>query len=233
MLNAFYLSTENLKGHLFNLDESESHHAHNVFRLGPGDGIYLLNGKGSAYEAIIEKFDNGIISGRIRKTFEQMGENSNEIIIVPAILKRNRFERLIEKATELGVKEIHPVLSENCVINKINLERCNKIILSAAKQCQRSYFPKILEPQSIIQWLKHPKEQCFAGSLNSNVSLKEFKFKSNSPIFVLIGPEGGFSLKEIGTMKEVGTRLFSLGERRLRAETAAQASLSILNEILE
>tara|TARA_Y100001970_G_scaffold280982_1_gene390859 strand:- start:608 stop:1309 length:702 start_codon:yes stop_codon:yes gene_type:complete len=232
MPNAFFLRPDNLNGNSFTLDKKESHHASHVFRLGPGDMISLLNGEGLGYEAIIEAVDKGIIYGRVESLTEQMGENSNEIIIAPAIIKRDRFEGLIEKATELGVKEIHPLLTERCTKKTINIERCKKIIVASAKQCQRSHFPNIHKPKPIIHWLKESREQCFAGIVDSTNRLTNFKYNKKMPIHVVIGPEGDFSLKELDSMKHAGVKLFSLGNRRLRAETAAQASLSILNELL-
>ena len=94
-----------------------------------------------------------------------MGENSIEIIIAPALLKRDRFESLIEKATELGVKEIHPLVAEHCIKKTVNIERCKKIIIASSKQCQRSHFPVIKEPNMIAKWLNTPRAQCFAEGL--------------------------------------------------------------------
>ena len=232
MPNAFFLSPNNLHGKLFSLDEKESHHASHVFRLGPGDMISLLDGEGFGYHGIIEKEDDGIICGRIEKTFQHLGENKSRMIIVPALLKRDRFEVLIEKATELGVKEIQPILTERCIKRKINMERCQKIIRSSSKQCQRSHFPIIHEPVEIIDWLSEPKKQCFAGMIGTKDRLTNFKYDKDISVSILIGPEGDFSNQELEQMKTAGVKLFSLGNRRLRAETAAQASLSILNELL-
>tara|TARA_B100001027_G_C16170679_1_gene286825 strand:+ start:24 stop:725 length:702 start_codon:yes stop_codon:yes gene_type:complete len=233
MYNAFFVSPDNLSGNSFSLDRRESHHAFHVFRLGPGNMISLLDGKGLGYKAIIERIEGGIVHGRIEKLIDQMGENSNKIIIVPALLKRDRFEGLIEKATELGVKEIHPLVSENCIKKTVNIERCKKIIIASAKQCQRSYFPAIKEPNTMVKWLNKPREQCFAGIIGTKRRLKKFKYNKNLPIYILIGPEGDFSFKELNLLKKVGVKLFSLGNRRLRSETAAQATLSILNEFLD
>ena len=233
MSNAFFINPDNLNGNSFSLDKRESHHASNVFRLGPGDMISLLNGKGLGYKAIIDRMEGGSVHGRIEKLIDQMGENSIEIIIAPALLKRDRFEGLIEKATELGVKEIHPLVAEHCIKRTVNIERCKKIIIASAKQCQRSHFPIIKEPNTMVKWLNKPREQCFAGITVTKSRLKKFKYNKNLPIYILIGPEGDFSVKELDLLKEVGARLFSLGNRKLRAETAAQAALSILNEFLD
>ena len=233
MYNSFFISPDNLSGNSFFLDKRESHHVSHVFRLGPGDMISLLDGKGLGYEAIIERMEGGIVHGRIEKLIDQMGENSNEIIIAPALLKRDRFEGLIEKATELGVKEIHPIVAEHCIKKTVNIERCKRIIIASAKQCQRSYFPIIKEPNTMAKWLNKPREQCFAGIIGAKSRLKKFKYNKNLPIYILIGPEGDFSPIELYLLRKAGVKLFSLGNRKLRAETAAQSTLSILNEFLD
>ena len=85
----------------------------------------------------------------------------------------------------------------------------------------------------IAKWLNTPRAQCFAGIIGAKSRLKKFKFNKNLPIYILIGPEGDFSYKELNLLKEAGVKLFSLGNRKLRAETAAQATLSILNEFFD
>ena len=184
MSNAFFISPDNLNGNSFSLDKRESHHASHVFRLGPGDMISLLNGKGLGYKAIIERIEGGIVHGRIEELIDQMGENSIEIIIAPALLKRERFEGLIEKATELGVKEIHPLVAEHCTKRTVNIERCKKIIIASAKQCQRSYFPVIKEPNTMVKWLNKPREQCFVGVIGAKSRLKKFNYNKNLPIYL-------------------------------------------------
>ncbi len=233
MPNAFFLEPDNLNGNSFSLDESESHHASHVFRLQPGDPIALLNGEGLGFQGVIEKNSNGIVSGKIQKKLKSLGENNSKIIIAPSILKRDRFESLIEKATELGVRQIDPILTDRCVKRTLNLERCKKIVMSAAKQCQRSYFPMVCQPTKLLAWLDKPDHrQCFAGMMGTSKQLSDYQFDNKIPVSVLIGPEGDFSDNEIEHMNKKRVKFFSLGSRRLRADTAAQASLSILNELL-
>ena len=233
MPNAFFLEPDNLNGNSFSLDESESHHASHVFRLQPGDPIALLNGEGLGFQGVIENNSNGIVSGIIQKKLKSLGENDSKIIIAPSILKRDRFESLIEKATELGVRQINPILTDRCVKRTLNLERCKKIVMSAAKQCQRSYFPMVCQPTKLLAWLDKPgHRQCFAGMMGTSKQLSDYQFDNKIPVSVLIGPEGDFSDNEIVQMNKKRVKFFSLGSRRLRADTAAQASLSILNELL-
>ena len=85
----------------------------------------------------------------------------------------------------------------------------------------------------MAKWLNEPRKQCFAGVIGARSRLKKFKYNNKLPIYILIGPEGDFSVKELHLLKEFGVKLFSLGNRKLRAETAAQATFSILNEFLD
>ena len=105
--------------------------------------------------------------------------------------------------------------------------------MSAAKQCQRSYFPMVCQPTKLLAWLdKLDHRQCFAGMMGTSKQLSDYQFDNKIPVSVLIGPEGDFSDNEIEHMNKKRVKFFSLGSRRLRADTAAQASLSILNELL-
>ena len=116
----FYVDPKNVIGTTFILDEEESHHITQVFRLELGSVVYLLNGIGSSYRATISSINGGIVSGEIEDTLESFGENKIHIRVAPAIIKRNRFENLLEKVTELGAKEIQPLLTDRSIKRTIN-----------------------------------------------------------------------------------------------------------------
>ena len=103
--------------------------------------------------------------------------------------------------------------------------------MSASKQCQRSNFPIIYRPTDISSWLNGLEGQCFAGIQHAKHHLSDLKIAKDQVINVMIGPEGDFSDKELDIMKDKGVMFYSLGIRRLRTETAAQSTLSILNEL--
>ncbi|MFN7170445.1 MAG: RsmE family RNA methyltransferase, partial [Candidatus Omnitrophota bacterium] len=159
--------------------------------------------------------------------------------LVQAIPKKEKMDLIVEKATELGVEEIIPVVTERSVVrpdkekrNRL-LERWRKVSLSATKQSRRLFLPKISEVKKFSQILR---EIPFSASLiipcleEKNLSLKELdwnKFKED--IYIFIGPEGDFSPEEISLAKERGAISVSLGEAVLRTETAAIYILSIFN----
>lgn len=229
---AFYINPSNIQNKIFSLCEKESYHAAKVLRLKLGDTIVLVDGKSQGYFGLIEEIKSKVITGSIKKTLKNFGENQNIINISPGLLKKNRFEILLEKATELGVKEIHPIIMERSVKTSINIDRCNKILISAAKQSRRSFFPILHQPKD-LQTLLNSNEgfKYYACHLNADFTLFSYKSALRYPSNVIIGPEGGFSKTETNIMKNKRVSFFHLGNRRLRAETAAISSITLFNEL--
>jgi len=226
----FYVDPGNVKNSTFSLSRSESFHAVNVMRLKQGESIILIDGQGTGYYGSITNINVHSIIGVIEKTISMFGENKFTVNIAPSIIKRNRFETLIEKATELGVKSIQPIIMQHSVKKTINMERCKKIIRSAIKQCKRSYFPILKEPVSLLLWLQQLNGQYFAGLQTASSTLSSLDFHSSKPVNIIIGPEGDFTSSEIDAMKLAGVQFFSLGNRRLRSETAMLSTISIVSE---
>ena len=146
---AFHVKQINIKNGMFSLSKDESKHALKVLRLKMGDKILLVDGKSKGYFGTINDINSKKLSGTVDKVLENFGENQNIVHISPGLIKKNRFEILLEKATELGVKEIHPIIMERSVLKSINMDRCKKILISSAKQCRRSFFPIIHEPKKV------------------------------------------------------------------------------------
>jgi len=227
---AFYVNPLNVNGSTFQLDKAESNHATRVLRLKKGDEICLLNGAGIGYHAKINSIEKNV-SGTIKESIPDLGENKYSVNLASALIKRDRFELMLEKATELGVNEIQPLMLERCVKKTMNFERSQKIVISSAKQCCRSRFPMLHEPIDMKKLLKNSDGQFISGLMGADKSLSELELDKN--VTVIIGPEGDFTENEIGQMKNAGVLFFNLGGRRLRAETAALNSLAVLNELFD
>ena len=227
---AFYVNPLNVNGSTFQLDKAESNHATRVLRLKKGDEICLLNGAGIGYHAKIKSVEKNV-SGTIKESIPDLGENKCSVNLATALIKRDRFELMLEKATELGVNEIQPLMLERCVKKTMNFERSQKIVISSAKQCCRSRFPVLHEPINMKKLLKNSDGQFISGLIGAEKSLSELELDKN--VTVIIGPEGDFTENEIGQMKNAGVLFFNLGGRRLRAETAALNSLAVLNELFD
>lgn len=229
---AFHVKPNNISNGRFSLCEDESKHALRVLRLKIGDSIILIDGRSMGYIGEIRKVNKKELSGTIKKVVKNLGENKNTIHISPALFKKSRFEILLEKATELGVKEIHPIVMNRSVFETIDLDRCKKILIASAKQCRRSFIPIIHEPKSLESLFKtKTKYTHYACHIDADLDLLPSNIPSIFPINVIIGPEGGFSENELGLMEEKGIVFFSLGNRRLRSETAAITSLVLLNRM--
>ena len=227
---AFYVNPLNVNGSTFQLDKAESNHATRVLRLKKGDEICLLDGAGIGYHAKIKSIEKNV-SGTIKESIPDLGENKCSVNLASALIKRDRFELMLEKATELGVNEIQPLMLERCVKKTMNFERSQKIVISSAKQCCRSRFPTLHEPIDMKKLLKNSDGQFISGLMGADKSLSELELDKN--VTVIIGPEGDFTENEIGQMKNAGVLFFNLGGRRLRAETAALNSLAVLNELFD
>ena len=227
---AFYVNPFNVNGSTFQLDKAESNHATRVLRLKKGDEICLLDGAGIGYHAKIKSIEKNV-SGTIKESIPDLGENKCSVNLASALIKRDRFELMLEKATELGVNEIQPLTLKRCVKKTMNFERSQKIVISSAKQCCRSRFPVLHEPIDIKKLLKNSDGQFISGLMGADKSLSELELDKN--VTVIIGPEGDFTENEIGQMKNAGVLFFNLGGRRLRAETAALNSLAVLNELFD
>jgi 16S rRNA (uracil1498-N3)-methyltransferase len=150
--------------------------------------------------------------------------------LCPALLKKDRFDLVLEKATELGVRAIRPVITRRCVADKLNLERARAIVTEAAEQCARTALPVLDEPVKFDAMLADwPPERAlfFADELGGAPAAEAFAAHSD-PAALLIGPEGGFDDAERTTIRaHRAARPISLGPRILRGETAAIAASAL------
>ena len=214
----------------FTLSDDESHHAKHVLRLKLGHKIWLIDGKGTAYTGEITSL-NGSTKGRIHETFSGEGENPWYLHLAIAVLKKSRFEFLIEKATELGVNKISIIRMDRCGKQVIQASRLKKLISSAAKQCGRSVFPKIEEYSSLTNFIDQSTENIVAANWAGKLSLSNYLSPGFESLFcILVGPEGDFSVNELDVLNQNKIPMVTLGSRRLRSETAGIYALSAMNE---
>jgi len=214
----------------FTLSQEETHHAKRVLRLNKGNKVWLTDGDGHAYEAEIQSV-NGAISGKINTTHPNFGENLCEMHFAMGIIKKRRLELVIEKITELGVTSISLIRMEKSGQYKTQINRLKKIILSAAKQSCRSVFPAVFEFPNLKQFLTQNKHHLVAAHVDGRHSISHYLAENPHPVNgVIIGPEGDFSPSEMTLLKKHKINTVSLGQRRLRSETAGIYALSSMNE---
>ncbi len=219
----------------YTLNEEESQHCQRVLRLGIGDTVNLVDGKGTMFVAAIISVTKKTVVVEITNRQEQYGKRDYRLHIAIAPTKNiERFEWFLEKATEIGVDEISPICCEHSERKIIKEDRLNKIIIAAMKQSLKAYRPQLNPLRSISDLLK--AETSPNKLIAHCVVDEERKFiadlvKPAQSYLVLIGPEGDFSAKEIALALKSGCRAVTLGASRLRTETAGLAACFELNHI--
>ena len=218
-MHLFYDPTIDVLAKTHILNEEESKHACKVMRLVIGNEIAILNGKGVEFIAkIVEAHPKHCKVEIISKTEELKPNYDLHIAIAPTKII-DRIEWFLEKATEIGITEITPLICSNSERKIIKEERLEKILIAAMKQSKRLFLPKLNPLTEISSFIKqHPKgliAHCYEGDKSSISEVFETK---NSPI--LIGPEGDFSMKEVEIALNSGYKTITLGKNRLRTETA-------------
>jgi 16S rRNA (uracil1498-N3)-methyltransferase len=207
----------------FSFDKEESRHIIKVLRKKDSDILHVTNGLGLLFETEITlASDNKCIVEVL--SIKKSPEPKFRLHLAVAPTKMNdRFEWFLEKATEIGIQEITPIICDRSERKVINLERFEKIILSAMKQSNETYLPKLNEAISFKEFIKQKNDglQLIAHCEETDKkSLKEV-LKPNENVTILIGPEGDFSDKEIALALENNFQPVMLGNTRLRTETAA------------
>ena len=215
------------------LDREESHHCTRVLRLKENDEIILIDGKGTFVRAVLVHSSEKKTQYRIIDQIENYNKLPYNLHLAVAPTKNiDRFEWFIEKATEIGVSEITPLLCEKSERKMVKKDRLEKLIIAAAKQSQKAYFPKLNEMQVFNDFLSGNKQyrgekliaHCEDGEKRSLHSLK-----LKERIIMCIGPEGDFSNKEIQSAIHSGFQPVTFGKSRLRTETAAVYACSAIN----
>jgi 16S rRNA (uracil1498-N3)-methyltransferase len=203
------------------LTTEESYHAFRVLRMSVGDDIKITDGKGVFYQGQITSIDSKTCVFKIN-THEKTPKKNYHIHIAIAPTKNaDRIEWFVEKAIEIGVDEISFILCKNSERKVLNLERIEKIAVSAMKQSQQAWMPLLHPLRPFSEILKQPGDQRFIGHVDSSnpIHLKAIA-KPNKSYLVLIGPEGDFGNEELNAALQAGFEKVSLGENRLRTETA-------------
>ena len=146
--------------------------------------------------------------------------------------EKNAMEIILQKATELGIKKIIPIISERTEVKEINFERANKIVIEATEQSNQLEPPQISEILNLKDFLKINKNKIFFADINSDYSLEKKDFKEGETVTVLVGPEGDFSPAERELILNGSTTVpFSLSKNILRTDTAVISAISLVNFI--
>jgi len=232
-MDCFFVDKTDVHGMSLVLRDEEARHLFRVLRKRVGDHIKAVDGVDTMYEAAIVRIDRDEVECDIVDAAKNVNEPKLEIALAVALLKNpSRTDFLVEKAVELGVRTIIPMLTERTIPAHEKHARLEKIALSAVKQCGRCYLPKITDLMEFnvlaghaqgysLRLIPHEKteQSQFVGALMQH-------HPNVKSVLLMIGPEGGFTEQEIDLASANQFIPISLGPRRLRTETAAISALS-------
>jgi 16S rRNA (uracil1498-N3)-methyltransferase len=209
---------------------NQAHYLSRVMRVGIGDSVILCDDITGEWAAQVESLDKREV---VLDPVECLRprEQVPDFWLCAALLKRDRFDLVLEKATELGVRRVQPVLARRCVADRLNAERVRAVMTEAAEQCARTALPELSETAKLEALLRDwPAERAlfFADELGGEPAVAAFAAAGNGPAALLIGPEGGFEEPERQAIRALPqARPISLGPRILRGETAAIAASAL------
>ena len=217
------------EGLAIQIDGNQAHYLSRVMRVSAGDTVILCDNQTGEWAAeVIDVGKRAIVLSTMSQLRER--QNSPDLWLCPALLKKDRFDLVLEKATELGVSEIHPVITRRCVADKLNLDRAQSIVTEAAEQCARTALPNLAEPVKLDALMRDwPTDRIlfFADEQGGDPAADAFCFR-DGPAAILIGPEGGFDDAERAAIRALANaKAISLGPRILRGETASIAAVSV------
>lgn len=211
------------------VEGQQAHYLTRVMRAGEGDAVILCDdatGEWAARVAAAGKREVLLVPERRLRTREQVPD----FTLCAALLKKPNFDLVLEKATELGVRRIQPVITRRCVADALNAERARTIVTEAAEQCARTALPAIAAPVKLEALLRDwPADRAlfFADETGGAPAAQAFA-EQPDPAALLIGPEGGFDEAERAAVRALAqARAISLGPRILRGETAAIAATAL------
>lgn len=224
-------------GRRIELTESAAHHARDVLRLREGDRIAVFN-NGSEFAATIVNIGKRGVSVEIGAAIEPLPESPLRVVLGQAISAGEKMDFTLQKAVELGVHAIQPLVSERSVV-KLSVERAEKrlahwqgVVISAAEQSGRSHVPTVTAVRPLRDWLSTKPADTLGIMLAPHAPTRLVQLEPpRDEIWLLIGPEGGFSEAESAATLAAGFAAAALGPRTLRTETAALTTLAAMQAL--
>ncbi len=228
----FYTPPSCITGNELRIEGDELTHVERVLRKKAGDVVHVTDGAGTVYTVTLIEVRKHSARCRITDRHPGLHEPSRDVMLGVALLKNpSRYDMLVEKGTELGVNAFVPLLTERTVQQHARSNRWHSIALSAMKQSCRCWLPTVAEATPLAEFVRSAPASAVRIILHEKsggVDLRLIDHAAARSVILCIGPEGGFSEQEIALAVEGGFEQASLGERRLRTETAALAASALL-----
>lgn len=207
----------------------QAHYLGKVMRVGAGDAVVLCDNQTGEWLARVSEAGKRDLVLEVERQMRPL-EAVPDLWLCAALLKKQAFDWVLEKATELGVRHVHPVITRRCVADKLNAERATTIMTEAAEQCARTALPALADPVKLEALLRDwpaGRALFFADEQGGDPAAAAFA-AHDGPAALLVGPEGGFDESERAAIRaHPAARAITLGPRILRGETAAVAGLAL------
>jgi 16S rRNA (uracil1498-N3)-methyltransferase len=239
-MHRFFIDPRQIAGPRVRFDEDQAHQIRRVLRLRPGDLVLALDGRGRQYEVALEEVRNALVTGRIIAGTPATGESDARLTLFQSLLRRDKFEWVLQKGTELGVAAFAPVITHRSLVRdaeEVKLERWRRIIKEAAEQSRRGRLPELYAPVSfeaalnqVVDYAKAILLWECAGGDRLGVALNDLPPAPAVALFV--GPEGGYDEVEAERARAAGLTIVSLGPRILRTETAAIVAVALALHVM-
>lgn len=226
--------TENIQKNKAVFEGDELKHIQQSLRKKTGESIHFIDGKGTFYEGEIAESSKKSIIVNITSSRKDKNDFPYLHVAIAPTKNIDRIEWFVEKSVEMGISEISFILCKHSERKIIKMPRMERIVIAAAKQSMKAFIPKLNELDSYENWLaKSNTEQSFIASLHEDSKAITKAYKFNLPTSICIGPEGGFRRTEVDQAIVIGFQPVSLGNQRLRTETAgikAVATIHVMHE---
>lgn len=231
----FFISSKNVNNNIAVIDDEENYrHISRSLRARCGEKLLLIDENQIQYETVISKIDSSKIECEINNSYKSKRDLEFDLYLAQSPLRSDSQLTIMEKATELGVRAVYPVLTDNCALNKSvaekKIEKWQKVMYEASKQCERTKIPTCFPPTTFDKVLENDFDRILVfAERSTEISLKQYltqkPIKKGEKLLVIIGPEGGFSQKEFDFFKAKNYPLITLGDLILKAETAVITAL--------
>lgn len=249
----FYAPPDSIEGEIVTLSVDETHHLMHVLRMTPGDEAFVFNGCGKEYKCSFRSLKDTYAQLEITDALCDIAESPLHLTLAQALAKGEKFDFIIQKATELGVSRIAPLVTRYADVRLDDqqitrrVERWRRISLEAVKQCGRRKLVEISAPRTLSEFFNDGEPAPPSSGITSQTHRALLLFSerggvtltdalggtsNGSPVVALVGPEGGWSDDELALLNEFGCKSVTLGPRVLRTETAAVVAITLIQHAL-
>ena len=227
----FFINSKNVNNNCIVIDDNDTYrHIARALRVRKGEQLLLIDENQIQYETIVTEVTNSEVIVNVENSYKSLRSLPFGLYLAQSPLRSDAQSFVIEKATEIGVKGVYPICTDNCAVSKETIdkkvEKWQRIMFEASKQCERADVPTCFAPCSLEDMVKNFDRIIVFCERIASKTLKDIKpIQKDEDVLVIIGPEGGFSQREFDFFEELGFEMLTLGNLILKAETAVTVAL--------